>query len=275
MANRISAEDAKIFETDSKVGLIAVEDGEGYPHITLISTLAARNDHEMMFGQFCEGISKKSIVERPNMGFLILSLDQSLWRGKAVYTGLATTGPEFDFFNDKPLFRYNSYFGIGRVYFLDLVEITEKSKLDMGAIIAGALMTRLRKGAVRGHGNGALNHLSEELIAGLSTLKFLAVKGDDGFISIIPIVQAAPASSGRLAFTLNPYRDELLKLKAGAKAAVFGMNLDLIGVLVKGTYAGVQKGLGVVDIEKVYNPMPPLPSMVFPQEPIRAVSDFL
>jgi hypothetical protein len=93
-------------------------------------------------------------------------------------------------------------------------------------------------------------------------------------MSIIPIVQAAPAGTGRLAFTMSPYKEELLKLKPGAKAAVLALSLELVGVLVQGTYAGVQKGLGVVDIEQVYNPMPPLPSMVFPQEPVRAVTDF-
>lgn len=275
MPDLISEQTSKFFETDSKIGLIAVEDSEGYPHITMISTLGARNSREMMFGQFCEGISKASIVQRPNTGYLVLSTDKELWRGKAVYTGSATAGPEFELFNDKPLFRYNSYFGIGRVYFLDLVEISEKSKLDMGAIISGAIWTRLRAGAAHGHENGALNLFSHKLIAGLSTLKFLAAKGEDGFYNIIPIVQAAPAGTGRLAFAMNPYRNELMKLKAGEKTAVLAMNLDLVSVLVKGVYGGTLGGLGIVDVEKVYNPLPPLPGYVYPKEPIRAVEEFI
>lgn len=275
MAKRISEEARKCFDADNKIGLIAVEDDAGYPHITMISTLAAKNDREIMFGQFCEGISKQSIVKRPNIGFLMLSLDKEIWRGKAAYTGTAVTGPEFDMFNNKPLFRYNSYFGIGRVYYLDLAEISEKAKLDMGSIVAGAVWTRLAKGFARGHENGALNPLSQKLISGLSTLKFLAVKDTDGFFKIIPIVQAAPAGSGRLAFSLNPGRAELQGIPAGAKAAVFAVSLDLVGVLVKGVYAGIKGGLGIVDIDMVYNPLPPLPGYVFPKEPVRTVTEFL
>jgi hypothetical protein len=275
MPEKISEDARKCFDADSKIGLLAVEDDLGYPHITMISTLAARNGHEIMFGQFCEGISKQSIVRRPKIGFLMLSMDKELWRGKAEYTGMAVTGPEFDLFNNKPLFRYNSYFGIGKVYFLDLVEISEKRKLDMGAIVAGAIWTRLTKVFVRGHENGALNNLSQNLIAGLSTLKFLAVKDNDGFFSIIPIVQAAPAGNGRLAFSLNPGRSELKSIKPGAKAAVFAVNLDLVGVLVKGVYGGVKNGLGVVDIDIVYNPLPPLPGVVFPKESIKTVTEFI
>lgn len=274
MPEMISEETRRFFETDSKIGLIAVEDDDGYPHITMISTLAARNEREMMFGQFCEGISKKSIVQRPKVGFLVLSVDKEIWRGKAVFTGTATAGPEFDMFNNKPLFRYNSYFGIGRVYFLDLKEISEKSRLNMGAIVAGAIGTRVCQAFLGGRGNGALNPLSKKLIAGLSTLKFLAVKDKDGFFLITPVVQAAPAGTGRLAFTMAPYGDELKDITPGAKAAVFAVNLDLVGVLVKGTYAGARAGLGVVDIEKVYNPLPPLPGYVYPKEKIAAVREF-
>lgn len=274
MADRISEDAKKVFDSDSKVGLVAVTDDEGCPHITLLSTLGARSDHEIMFGSFCEGISKKSIARRPKAGFLLLSLNKELWRGKAVYTGSAVTGPEFDRYNDKPLFRYNSYFGIGKVWFLDLAEISDKDKLGMGAIVAGALATRALKGFARGHENGALNHNSKKLIAGLSTLKFLSVEGEDGFCTIIPIVQASPIGSGRLAFTANPYRSELMGLKPGSKAAVFCLTLDLVSVLVKGEYKGIRGGLGVVDIEKVYNPCPPLPGYVFPREELKAVTDF-
>jgi hypothetical protein len=36
------------------------------------------------------------------------------------------------------------------VYYLDLVDITEKETLDIGAIIRGALLTRIKKGGAKG-----------------------------------------------------------------------------------------------------------------------------
>ncbi len=275
MPDTISAETQIFFDTDNKVGLVAVEDDEGYPHITMVSTLGARNEKEMMFGQFCEGQSKQFIPKRPKAGFLILSMEKELWRGRAVWKSKANTGPEYDKYNDKPLFRYNSYFGINTVHFLDLVDISEISSLDMGAIIRGALLTRLRRGSAKGHENGALNKVSYDIISGLSTLKFIAAKDDEGFCSIIPIIQAAPSGSGRIAFTLPPYRDEIEKIPPGQKAAVFAMQMDTVSVLTKGTFSGVQKGIGVFDIEKVYNPLMPFPCYVYPREELRAVTEFV
>ena len=160
MPDRISEEARKLFASDSKIALVAVKDDEGYPHVTMLSTLMAKDEKSLMFGQFCEGLSKQFIVQRPKAGFLLMSVDKELWRGRAVYTHTETTGPEFDIMNQKPLFRYNTYFGIGRVYYLDLLDISEKEALPMGAIIRSALLTRIKKGGVRGHENGALGHVS-------------------------------------------------------------------------------------------------------------------
>lgn len=275
MPDRISEEAKKLFALDSKIALVAVKDDEGYPHVTMLSTLMAKDDKSLMFGRFCEGLSKQFIQQRPKAGFLLMSVDKELWRGRAVYTHTETVGPEFDIMNQKPLFRYNTYFGISRVFYLDLVDISEKDTLPMGAIISNALLTRLKKGAARGHNNGALNRLSRNLADGLATLKFIAAEDEEGFCRITPIVQAASASDGRLAFTPKPYTDNLAQIKPGQKASVFVMNLSLESVLLKGVYGGTGKGLCAFDVEKVYNPLMPVPGYIYPKAPIRAVTEFI
>ena len=275
MPDRISEEAKKLFALDSKIALVAVKDDEGYPHITMLSTLMAKDDKSLMFGRFCEGLSKQFIQQRPKAGFMLMSVDKELWRGRAVYTHTETVGPEFDIMNQKPLFRYNTYFGISRVFYLDLVDISEKDALPMGAVISNALLTRIKKGAKSGHDNGALNRLSRNLADGLATLKFIAAEDEEGFCRITPIVQAASASNGRIAFTPKPYADELAQIKPGQKASVFVMNLSLESVLLKGVYGGMGKGLCTFDIDKVYNPLMPVPGYIYPKAPIQAVTEFV
>jgi hypothetical protein len=141
-------------------------------------------------------------------------------------------------------------------------------------IIRGALLTRIKKGAVAGHDNGALNRLSRSLADGLATLKFIAAEDDEGFCNITPIVQAASVSGGRIAFTPKPYTEELARIKPGQKASVFVMNLSLESVLLKGVYNGVGKGLSSFDVEKVYNPLMPVPGYIYPKAPLKAVTEF-
>ncbi len=93
----------------------------------------------MCFGQFVEGTSKKNILANPKAGFLIMSLNKELWRGEAVYTHFAKEGPEYDHYNNVPMFRYNAYFGVHTVYYLDLVGHTGRSPLPMNTIIFAAV----------------------------------------------------------------------------------------------------------------------------------------
>jgi hypothetical protein len=47
--------------------------------------------------------------------------------------------------------------------------------------------------------------------------------------------------------------DSIAQLKGNKPGAVFSMNLSLECVLAKSMFCGVQKGLCVMDVEKVYN----------------------
>jgi len=269
----------KEFENDNKIGLLSTVDPEGYPHITLITTIQAKSGNELVWGQFCQGMSKKNVEKNPRIGFLILTRQMELWRGRANWTHTESTGPEFEVFNNKPLFRYNSYFGIGKVHYMDLVNITEKEKLNMGSIAFAAILTRIAKAGVKKKGDVMiLNEISNNLLNNMTSLKFISYVDEGGFPVIIPIIQAAAAHRDRIIFSTKQYRGELESIPTGVKAAVYCVNLDMESVLVKGVFAGV-KGIcgikaGILDIEKVYNPMVPKAGYIYPQEELTPIREF-
>jgi hypothetical protein len=111
-----SAADLQSFAVPMKIGLLATVNPQGLPHLTLISTLQGSAPQTVTWGQFTEGLSKRHVRQNPRTGFMIMTLDKRLWRGKATWTRVAKTGPEFEMYNNQPMFRYNSYFGIHSVY---------------------------------------------------------------------------------------------------------------------------------------------------------------
>src|SRR5512136_377284 len=137
--------DIQASRPELKIGLLATVNPEGLPHVTLLSSLMACGPAQMCFGQFTEGMSKKHILVNPKVGFLIMSLDKDLWRGKCYYTHYVKNGPEYDFYNNVPMFRYNAYFGVHTVYYLNLVGQTGKSPLPMNRIIFAAVQTMLAR----------------------------------------------------------------------------------------------------------------------------------
>ena len=126
-------EDIKAFEPEAKVGLLGTVTPDGQPHLTLISSIRAKSPQKLIWGQFSEGASKKHVRDNPKAAFLVLTMDKRLWRGKAVWThSVSREGDDFEMYNNQPMFRYNAYFGIHTVHYMDLVETGGEEKTPPG-----------------------------------------------------------------------------------------------------------------------------------------------
>ncbi|HML68217.1 MAG TPA: pyridoxamine 5'-phosphate oxidase family protein [Clostridia bacterium] len=267
--DRIPDAAVQMMDCDSKVGVLAVEDENGYPHLSFLSSIQALGDHALTFGQFSAGLSKRFILDRPRVGFLVLSADKRYLSGTATYTHSANTGKEFDLYNNKPLFRYNSYMGFYRIFYLNLERISEIRPLPMSAIVLGALLSRAKALFVQKNEKKALPPVGQALFAQLDSLKFLCYYDKKGEARLFPVVQATSAGSDRIALAGIPFGSELKKIPDGAKASILCLNLKMESVLVKGRYTK-----GVLEIERVYNSMPPKMEYIYPRsesiEPVRS-----
>jgi hypothetical protein len=274
-----SEADMRSFEPEIKIGLLVTVNEEGLPHITLISTLRASTPTEVVWGQFVEGLSKGFVRSNPKTAFLIMTLDRAFWRGKATFTHAARRGKEFDLYNNQPMFRYNSYFGVHTVYYMDLVEQYGREALPMGQIVAAAVQTLLARMLARRRGKKrVLNPWTRSLLNKIDNLKFVAYVGRDGYPEIIPVIQAQALGGEQVVFSVSSYRSELEAIPENTTVAVFVMSLDLEDVLVRGIFQGIGRlggfRCGVVGVDWVYNSMPPVPQQIYPREDLEPVTSF-
>ena len=208
-----------------------------------------------------------------------MTLDKNFCFGKMEYTHLKTEGPEYESMNMKPMFRYNTYFGINTVYYFDLIETTENKKLPIASITLAAILTKLSKGsAAQNNKESILNPFSQNLFDNLNSLKFLSYIGEDGFPVLIPVIQCQASDSKSLAFSLAAFGDALKKIPGNADIAIFGMTLDMEDVLTRGKFRGIKRyrgvKLGVMDINWVYNSLPPLQGQIYPEVELKPVTEF-
>ena len=276
---KFSEEDRKAFAPSEKVGLVATVTPEGLPHMSLLTSIMASGPSTLTVGEFCKGESKASMEKTRKTGFAVLTLDKKLWRGKALWTHWKKEGPEYEVYNSQPMFRYNTYFGINTVHYLDLKETTSGAALPMVSIIRSALLTRLAKSAAATNRTGrVLTHFGETLFNRLDALKFLSFVDDDGYPVIIPVIACQAADSGRLAFQPGAFAADLKKLQPGMTLAVFGLTMQMENVLVRGVFNGYRRfrgiRLGTLDIDWVYNSMPPNHGQIYPPVPLQAVVNF-
>jgi hypothetical protein len=262
-----------------KIGLLATVTPTGLPHVTLISSLMACAPQQMAFGQFTEGLSKKYILNNPKTAFLIMSLEKNLWRGKATFTHSTREGVEYDYYNNVPMFRYNAYFGIHTVYYLDLLSHTGEQPLPMNRIIFSAIQTVLARTLSRKPGKETvLNTWTRSFLDKLDNLKFIAWVGEDGYPFIIPAIQAQSLDGQHILFSTSVYSDELKAIPTGANVAVFSMALTMEDVLLCGKYLGMHRLAGIktgmVKVDWVYNPMPPVQGQIYPPVELQAVEKY-
>jgi len=267
------------FEPEAKVGLIATINPEGQPHVTLITALQAKSPDTIIWGQFSDGKSKEHVRTNPKTAFLIMTMDRSLWRGKALWTHEKKHGEDYEMFNTKPMFRYNAYLGIHTVHYMDLKETYGRESLPLVKIILSSVITSVVKsGAKTGVKDRILKPWGQGLFNRLDAIKFISFIDHDGFPAIIPLIQCQAAGSRRLVFSPFAYKEELGAIAAGSTVAIFGMTMDMEDILVRGTFTGIGKSrgasLGAVDIEMVYNSMPPLHGQIYPEEPLTPVVNF-
>ena len=71
---------------------------------------------------------------------------------------------------------------------------------------------------------------------------------------------------------------ELSEIRAGKEVAVHCLNLQMQSVLVRGTFKGIKRQrlfkVGTVDIEWVYNSMPPIHEQIYPEIKLEPVTEF-
>jgi len=268
-----SDSDMKAFEREAKIGLLATVSPEGLPHISLITSIQAKDPRHLMFGQFTEGLSKKHVKTNPRTGFVVMSPQKEVWRGKARWTHEEKSGKDYELYNQKPMFRYNAYLGIHTVHYLDLVDFSGKGRLQTAGLVAGTLLSFFsRLFTKREQEKRILKHWAETHISRPGTLKFLAYVGADGYPVIVPAIPCCAAGSRRLVFAPTVHRRELAALSEGETVALFALSLEMESVLVRGRFAGYRRHggprTGVIDIDWVYNSMPPKQGAIYPSEPL-------
>ncbi|HSA22172.1 MAG TPA: pyridoxamine 5'-phosphate oxidase family protein, partial [Myxococcota bacterium] len=183
---RLTAEAIEAFTPDVKVGLLATLDPRGLPHVSLITSLTAKGEGALMFGQFTEGRSKLHVRQDPRVGFLVLSMDRRMWRGKARWTAATREGEDHLAFNARSMFRYNAYFGVHTVHHLELVAVSERMRVPLPSMLAGGLRARLVRPSLGAGRPEVFNAWTRRHLQGLTTLKFLCFADADGYPRLVP-----------------------------------------------------------------------------------------
>ncbi|MHA1784477.1 MAG: hypothetical protein ACTSVY_08705 [Candidatus Helarchaeota archaeon] len=273
----------EISNIEVAVKLVTTFDRQGRPHITLITFNRAKTPDVLVWGQFTDGLSKKHVFNNPKQGILIMTATMPFRfvQAKVEFTHDKIGGEDCEYFSRLPLLRYATYFNVWRSFYNDVKSVGPVRNLNLLTLIKGMLISSIAKGGAKSkNAETKLQDFGFNLFNGPINPKFLSyIDPSDNFPVTIPCFQIRAPDRSKLIFTLSQFKEDLLEIPEESKVAVFGLNFDYENLLIKGIFIGFQKfrGIkcGIIEIEEIYNSMPPHPGTMYPKLQVREkVTDF-
>lgn len=283
--HKFSQEAYELTQLEIGLKLITTVDPRGWPHITMIFSNRAKTPTQVVWGQFTEGTSKKNILNNSKQGIFYMNAEMpyKFVQVKVDYDYLKRGGEDCEQFSRGRMFRYLTYVNVHTCYYNTVKAVTDVRGLGIVGIVKGFLTNVIAKGGSRlENPEDKLPEFGQKIINKLTSVKVISYVAPDGYPVIIPCFGLNAPDRSRLIFPLSQFKDDLEQIPKNAKVAAYVVvseNLELTNMMVNGTFTGFDKfrgfKYGIIEIDEIYNSMPPLHGVIYPEIQSRPkVKDF-
>ena len=257
--------------------LLGTIDEKGWPHLTFIASNRAKTNKRLVWAQFLHGNSKQYIQDNPKHGYLFMSINMpfKMLQMKANFTHALNKSEDLDKLNEADDMRFSTTMNYFKAFYSDIVAASQLQKIPIVKLLKSIILSKIGKGGIKLDKNAEprLDKFGRVIFKGALNPKFIAyLDPKDEYPIIVPCFQAFTHNNTKLVFSPSLFKEQLMIIPKGSKVAVFGMTMDFIAQVVKGTFIGFEKhrgvNLGIINIEKVYNSAPPLPGLIYPEKAI-------
>lgn len=277
--NEFIEEAKKLTEPELGLKIIATFDKNDFPHLTMISFNKAKSPNQIVWGQFTEGRSKKHILDNPKQGYFYLTATTpfKFVQAKGDYKFNQKGGEDCEEFSRGAMLRYMTYTNVHTTYYSDVVAATGVQSMGMFGIVKGFLTDLIAKGGLKNkQAEEKLPDFGLDVFNQMTSVKVVAFIDTDGYPVIIPVMSLRAPDKSKLIFPFSQFGKQLKKVPKDGKVAAYGLvstGLELTSLMTKGIYKGTKKSrgfnYGIIDITEVYNSMPPLSGVIYPELDVR------
>ncbi len=239
---------------------LATLDAAGRPNCVPVITLTPHGEDTLIFGEFFMNKSKKNLLENSKVGIAVINSDFVGWSLKGEFLGFETTGEKVEQINHLPMFRYNAYTSIRAAGTIRITDVSPLPELGKVQLLSAFVRVRAISPFIRGrNGQPACMPLRvREKFMRLNAVRAMAFPAADGVPCAFPVMACLAAGANRLVVSDTLFKKYMGVIPANAEMAVSIITMDPIAYQVKGRFAGVHLGMGVVELEDCYSASPPL-----------------
>lgn len=260
--------------------LIATIDPRGWPHLTMISFNIAKTPQQVVWGQFTEGLSKKYVTQTKKQGMFFMTAVPpfKFVQAKVEFDYLLHSGEDCENFSRGKMLRYMTYTNVHTCFYNKVIAATEIRSLPLLGIVKGFLAAKLGVGKFKSkQTEEKLTDFGYEIHNQMTSAKAIAyIDPTDGFPIIIPCFQLRAPDKNKLAFPFAQFKEDLEKIPLGSHVATYctvSDNLELMNQMINGRLTETKqvRGMkwGIIEIDEIYNSMPPLSGVIYPYIEVR------
>lgn len=248
-----------LFAEEMAGKFLATVDPEGKVNLALIVTLQPPPDgrtDRLIFGEFLMWKSKDNLEYNPRVAAAVVNTKLKAATLTGDFRGFEKSGPYKEAIDGSSFMRYNAYSGVRSAGILDVRESWPTRSFLPGAAI-DLLKVRMRR---PGDGEGGVDipRLVKEKFTKPTSIKALAVMGEDGYPRVYPLLAVSMAGGTGFVLRSSSYKGELAEVAVPCPAALCLVTMDAKSYKVKGELSALGRGAYLLRVKEVYNAMPPL-----------------
>jgi hypothetical protein len=256
----LSARARELFAEEMAAKFLATADGEGRVNVALIVTLQPPpdgNTERLIFGEFLMWKSKENLAENPRVAAMAANTKLETVSLQGDFRGFQKTGPSYkEALDSSPFMRYNAYSGVRAAGVVDVRTVFPWRKIPMAAVARDFLAVKVKRGG--GEEKVDVPSLVMEKFTALTSVKALAVMGEEGYPLLFPVMAAGKAGRGSLFLRAPAYGEELKEISLPIRAALGVVTMDVKSYKLIGTLDRAGKETYRFTVEEAYCSMPPL-----------------
>jgi hypothetical protein len=257
-----------LFAEEMAGKFLATIDEAAKVNVALIVTLQPppEDKHDrLIFGEFLMWKTKENLLANGRIAAAVVNTKLKAATLTGDFQGFEISGPYKDAIDGSPLMRYNAYSGVRSAGVIDVRDCGPVRSF-IGGMAPDLIRVRMRKGGAGGEGVTIPGRVREKFLK-LTSIKALAVMGEDGYPRVYPALTVA--ASGETGFVLrsSAYRRELEAVEMPCAAALCVVTMDALSYKVKGELSSLGAGGFFFRVHEVYNAMPPLAGALIRVDP--------
>ncbi|OFW57068.1 MAG: hypothetical protein A2Y75_02665 [Candidatus Solincola sediminis] len=260
-----------LFVEERAAKFLATVDDSGGVNVALVVTLQPvpeEREDRLIFGEFLMWKTKENLLADSRVGVAAVNTKLKAAALTGDFGGFETSGPYKDAMDLSPFMRYNAYSGVRSAGVVDVRDCGEMRSF-MAGMVLDLIRVRIRRGEVSA--NGVIPpRLVREKFLRLTSIKGLAVIGEDGYPRVYPALTVAAAGETGFVIRSSPYRREIESAGMPCQAAMCVVTMDAMSYKVKGELSSLGGGSFLFRVKEVYNAMPPLAGELIPT-PLRGM----